>query len=79
MKYGVRKPSVKKRVSARTKGKATRAIKKSVTPGYGKKGMGMIKNPKKAAYNKVYNKTTTGCLVPLIAIVSLLSLLLVIL
>ena len=79
MKYGVRKPSVKKRVSARTKGKVTRAIRKSVTPGYGKKGMGMIKNPKKAAYNKVYNKTTTGCLVPLIAIVSLLSLLLVIL
>lgn len=79
MKYGVRKPSVKKRVSARTKGKATRVIKKSVTPGYGKKGIGLIKNPKKAAYNKVYNKTTTGCLIPLIAVFSLLTLLLMVL
>lgn len=26
----------------------------AVIPGYGKKGMGWIKNPKKAAYNKVY-------------------------
>ena len=44
--------------SARTTGKAKRAIKKAVIPGYGKKGMGWIKNPKKAAYNKVYKKTS---------------------
>lgn len=80
MKYGVRKPSVKKRVSARTTGKAKRTVKKAGVPAYGKKGSGYVKNPKKAAYNKVYNKTTTsGCLIPLIAIVSLLSFLLVIL
>lgn len=54
----MRKPSVKKSISARTKGRATRAMKKAVIPGYGKKGTGWIKNPKKAAYNKVYNKTT---------------------
>lgn len=28
--------------------------------GYGKKGSGWLKNPKKAAYNKVYKKTTFG-------------------
>ncbi len=32
--------------------------KKATIPGYGKKGVGWIKNPKKAAYNKVYKKTT---------------------
>lgn len=58
MKFGMRKPSLKKSVKARTTGKAKRAIKRAVIPGYGKKGMGWIKNPKKAAYNKVYNKTT---------------------
>ncbi|MBC5995459.1 hypothetical protein EAI30_16340 [Romboutsia ilealis] len=58
MKYGLRKPSVKKSFKARTTGKAKRAVKKAIIPGYGKKGMGWIKNPKKAAYNKVYNKTT---------------------
>ena len=33
-------------------------LKSSVNPMYGKKGMGWVNNPKKAAYNKVYNKTT---------------------
>lgn len=60
MKYGIRKPSVKKSISARTTGKVKRQIKKSVNPLYGKKGMGVINNPKKAAYNAVYNKTTVG-------------------
>ena len=58
MKYGLKKPSVKKSFKARTTGKAKRAVKKAIIPGYGKKGMGWIKNPKKAAYNKFYNKTT---------------------
>lgn len=60
MKVGLRTPSIKKSIKARTTSKAKRAIKKAVIPGYGKKGMGWIKNPKKAAYNKVYNKTTVG-------------------
>ena len=60
MKVGIRKPSIKKSISARTTGKAKRAIKKALIPGYGKKGTGLIKNPKKAAYNKIYNKTTFG-------------------
>lgn len=33
-------------------------MKKAVNPLYGKKGMGLINNPKKAVYNKIYNKTT---------------------
>ena len=60
MKFGVRKPSLKKSFSARTTGKAKRQLKKAVIPGYGKKGTGWIKNPKKAAYNKVYKKTTVS-------------------
>ncbi|MDT1997260.1 hypothetical protein MX633_11340 [Carnobacterium divergens] len=58
VKIGMRKPSLKKSISARTTGKTKRTIKKAVIPGYGKKGAGWIKNPKKAAYNKVYKKTT---------------------
>lgn len=58
MKFGMRKPSIKKSIKARTTGKAKRAIKKSVVPAYGKKGTGIIKSPKKAVYNKVYKKTS---------------------
>ena len=58
MKFGMRKPSIKRSIKARTIGKAKRKVKKAIIPGYGKKGMGWVKNPKKAAYNKVYNKTS---------------------
>lgn len=60
MKIGMRKPSLKKSISARTTGALKRKVKKAVIPGYGKKGMGWLKNPKKALYNKVYRKTTFG-------------------
>lgn len=60
MKFGMRKPSLKKSIKARTTGKLKRRVKKAIIPGYGKKGMGWIKDPKRAAYNKVYNKTTFG-------------------
>lgn len=60
MKFGIRKPSLKKSLKARTTGKLKRSVKKALIPGYGKKGMGWIKNPKKAAYNKVYNKTSVS-------------------
>lgn len=58
MKFGMRTPSLKRSFKARTTGRAKRAVKKAVIPGYGKKGVGWVRNPKKAAYNKVYNKTT---------------------
>ena len=60
MRFGMRTPSIKKSIKARTTGKAKRAIKKAVILGYGKKGIGWIKNPKKAAYNKVYKKMSFG-------------------
>ena len=58
MKIGLRKPSIKKSIRARTTGKLKRKVKKAVNLFYCKKGMGLIKNPKKALYNKVYKKTT---------------------
>lgn len=58
MKFGLRTPSLKKSISARTTGKVKRTLKKALIPGYGKKGMGWIKNPKKAVYNKIYKKTS---------------------
>lgn len=60
MKFGIRMPSPKKSFKASTTGKAKRSIKKAVSPGYGKKGAGLVKNPKKAVYNKAYGKTTFG-------------------
>ena len=58
MKFGMRTPSLKRSISARTTGQLKRSVKRAIIPGYGKKGMGWIKNPKKAAYNKIYNKTS---------------------
>ncbi|MDK4449761.1 MULTISPECIES: hypothetical protein [Enterococcus] len=58
MKMGMRKPSIKKSISARTTGKAKRAVKKSINPMYGKKGVGFAKSPTKSVKNKVYKKTT---------------------
>lgn len=58
MKFGMRKPSPMRSIKARTTGKAKRAVKKAIMPGYGKKGMGWLTHPKKATYNKVYKKTT---------------------
>lgn len=74
MKYGVRTPSVRKSISARTSGRVTRSINRSVNPYYGKKGMGWVNNPRKAGYNKVYNKTncpSVGVLVFLVTLVML--------
>lgn len=58
MKYGMRKPSIKRSISARTTGRAKRSVKRAINPYYGKKGTGWITNPKKAVYNKIYHKTT---------------------
>lgn len=60
MKIGIRKPSIKKSVKAMTTGKAKRAVKKAINPVYGKKGVGLIKDPEKAIKNAVYKKTTVG-------------------
>ncbi len=59
MKFGIRKSSLKRSYKARTTGRAKRAIKKALIPGYGKKGMGIL-HPKRAVHNRVYRKTTFG-------------------
>ncbi len=58
MKIGIRIPSLTKSFKARTTGRLKRSIKGSVNPLYGKKGMGLIKNPKQSIYNTIYHKTT---------------------
>ena len=67
MKFGFRIPSLSKRIAART------SLKRFIRHNLGfkaPKGFGWFTNPKKAAYNKVYNKTSIGCLVNLIFFVS---------
>lgn len=55
MKFGIRKPSLKKRISART------SVKRQLVHRAGlkmPKGTGWARSPKKYAYNKVYQKTS---------------------
>lgn len=56
----IRKPNLKKSFKARTTGKVKRKIKSAINPFYGKKGMGWLRNPSKALYNKIYNLLTVG-------------------
>lgn len=58
MKIGMRTPSLKKMLKVRTTGKYKKRAMKAINPLYGKKGMGLISNPKKSIYNKVYKNTT---------------------
>ncbi len=58
MKFGMRRPSLKKSIKARTTGRAKRAVKRSIDPFYGKKGVGLIKDPKRSIKNRVYKRTT---------------------
>ena len=59
MRIGMRKPSVKRMIKARTTGRAKRAVKRAVIPGYGKRGMGgFVKNPKRAVKGAIYRRTT---------------------
>jgi hypothetical protein len=62
VRFGFRVPSLKKRLAART------SLKRAIRHRVGLKaqrGWGWITNPKKAAYNRVYSRTTRGCLVVL--------------
>jgi len=62
VRFGFRVPSLKKRLSART------SLKRYVRNNLGLKaprGWGWITNPRKASYNRVYNRTTRGCLMVL--------------
>ncbi len=55
MKIGIRKPSLKRRIKART------SVKRNVVHRAGIKmprGSGWARNPKKFGYNKVYRRTS---------------------
>ncbi len=55
MKFGIRKPSIKRSFAART------SVKRMVRQNLGLKaprGMGWVTDPKRAAYNRVYGRTT---------------------
>ena len=57
MKVGLRIPSLKKRITARTS--PARWVRNSLglkAP----RGWGWLTNPRKAAYNRVYNRTSFG-------------------
>lgn len=60
-----RKPSLKASFKARTTSRAKRAVKRAIIPGYGKKGTGFIKNPKRSMYNAVYHRTSIDTLKPI--------------
>ena len=71
MKFGFRIPSLSKRIAART------SVKRYVRQSMGIKaprGWGWLTNPKKAAYNRVYNRTSVGCTVPLVIAFIMLAL-----
>ncbi len=67
MKIGFRIPNLNKRIAART------SLKRIIRHNLGFKaprGMGWITNPKRAMYNKVYNKTSRGCMLGLLLLIS---------
>ncbi|HYO78357.1 MAG TPA: hypothetical protein VE010_18000 [Thermoanaerobaculia bacterium] len=58
MKFGIRTPSLRKRIAART------SVKRYIRHSLGFKaprGWGWLTNPRRAAYNRIYNRTTVGC------------------
>ena len=70
MKFGLRIPSLTKRIAART------SVKRIVQNKLGLKmprGYGWVTNPHKFIYNKVYNKTTTGsgCMLTLLVLIAI--------
>ena len=59
VRFGFRVPSLKKRLSARA------SLKRAIRHRLGLKaprGWGWLTNPRKAAYNRIYSRTTRGCL-----------------
>lgn len=57
MKFGIRKPGIRKSIAART------SLKRVVRHNLGFKaprGYGWLTDPQKAAYNRVYNRTSVS-------------------
>ena len=65
MRFGYRRASFNKRLAARTSWK--RLVRHSL--GFkAPRGWGWVTNPRRALYNRVYNRTTRGCLVVVAAL-----------
>lgn len=63
MKFGFRIPSITKRIAART------SVKRIVRHNLGFKaprGWGWLTNPKRGAYNRIYNQTSRGCMLSIL-------------
>ncbi|AZO34114.1 MAG: hypothetical protein EOS76_10965 [Mesorhizobium sp.] len=57
MKVGIRRPSIERSLAART------SVKRMVKQSLGMKaprGLGWVTDPKRAAYNRVYDRTTVS-------------------
>ena len=68
MRFGFRKPSLSKRIAARTSFK--RVVRHSL--GFkAPRGWGWLTNPRKAAYNRFYHRTSSGCMVVLVVVAGL--------
>jgi hypothetical protein len=68
MQFGFRIPNLNKRIAVRT------SVRRVIRHNLGIKaprGMGWITNPKRAMYNKIYNKTSRGCLLSSLCLLSL--------
>jgi hypothetical protein len=74
MIFGFRISSLTKRIAARTLVK--RVIRHDLRL-KAPRGWGWITNPKKAAYNRVYNPTSRGCMLTLVWLLGLSVLVLV--
>ena len=70
MKFGLRIPSLTKRIAART---SVKRIVQNELNLKAPRGYGWVTNPHKFIYNKVYNKTTTGtgCMLTLLVLIAI--------
>jgi hypothetical protein len=67
MKFGFRIPSLKKRIAARTS--LARVLRHRL--GFkAPRGWGWLTDPRRALYNRIYNRTTRGCLLLVAAMVA---------
>jgi len=57
MKFGVRRPSLRRSIAART---SPKRIIRNALGLKAPRGYGWITNPRRAAYNRVYNRTTVS-------------------
>ena len=69
MRIGFRIPSLAKRIAART------SVKRYIRHNLGvkaPKGLGWITDPKRALYNRIYSRTTRGCMLYLIILLGII-------